>query len=522
MLSKHPISQSKSYSIFVSLVISVLLLSSCSPTVSISSTPTPPSPISLVAQATPTSNSSLEPTLPSSTPQVLLNTPTPTLTPIPPSPTPQVLLDTATPSLSATLPTATTAPAGGNIVFNTGTTAALVGGTIQPGKIVTYTIQANQSQPMILIMGSPNNDVTLGVFQPNGATLLNPTSKRTKWQAALPVTGLYTIQVIGGATLETYSLTIKVAQLVNFASGANSITLNGTMVNGYIFDYALGASAGQTLTATLNVPSSTAVLDIFGVATGQMLLDASAQANTWSGVLPDTQGYVVEVVSTNGQGVSYSLTVSITGAPVNTASSAGGNIVFDTGTTAAELRGTVQPGQMLTYTIQANQFQPMILILESLKNDLTLGVLEPDGTTLLSPAKKWSRWQWMLPVTGLYTIRVIGSKTTEDYILTVKVAKLVNFPSGSTSITIYGTTHNGYVLSYAFRLSAGSIMTASLDVPSSKAYLDIFGVEHGSLLNYSEKANNWNGTLPYTDEYVVEVIPRGGYLTSFALTVSVP
>jgi hypothetical protein len=191
-----------------------------------------------------------------------------------------------------------------------GTTAGVVHGTVGPGQIVTYTLEAGQPQPMILIMNSPNNDVTLGVFEPNGNMLLNPANKWTRWQWVLPKTELYTIQVIGGATKENYTLTAKVAQVVNFAPGASSITLNGTTVNGYVFSYTLGCQANQTMTVTLNVPSSTAYIDIFGLASGS-LLSSSAKANTWTGTLPQTQDYVIEVVPNNGQVVNYSLTVSV-------------------------------------------------------------------------------------------------------------------------------------------------------------------------------------------------------------------
>jgi hypothetical protein len=74
--------------------------------------------------------------------------------------------------------------------------------------------------------------------------------------------------------------------------------------------YALGCKAGQTMTVTLNVPSTTATLDVFGIASGT-LLSASAKANTWTGVLPQSQEYVVEVIPNNGQVVNYSLTISV-------------------------------------------------------------------------------------------------------------------------------------------------------------------------------------------------------------------
>jgi hypothetical protein len=270
----------------LSAVVILLFITACNGTFQIGLENSATSPTSGVPLATSTS------ILPSPTSQAPLATPTSIF----PNPTPQ--------------PTATTALFAGNIVMPPGTTAGVVQGTIQPGQVVTYTLGAGQSQPMILIMNSPNNDVTLGLFEPNGNMLLSPANKWTRWQGLLPKAELYTIQVIGGATSENYTLTAKVAQLVNFAPSATSITLNGTTVNGYVFSYAFSCSANQTMTVTLNVPSSTAYIDIFGIASGS-LLSSATKANTWTGILPQTQDYVIEVIPNNGQVVNYSLTVSV-------------------------------------------------------------------------------------------------------------------------------------------------------------------------------------------------------------------
>jgi uncharacterized protein YciU (UPF0263 family) len=385
-------------------------------------------------------------------------------------------------------------------------------GTVQPGQVLTYTLSAGQAQPMILILNSLNNDVILGVFEPNGNALLNPANKWTRWQGLLPKTELYTIQVIGGATTESYILTAKVARLINFDTGTSSASLIGTTVNGYVFSYALGGGAGQTMTATLNVPTSTAYMDIFGLASGS-LLSSAAKATTWTGILPQTQDYVIEVIPNNGQVVNYSLTVSV--------GPTAGNIVMTAGTTAGVVQGTVKPGQVLTYTLEAGQSQPMILITNSPNNDVTLGVFEPNGNELLNPANKWTRWQGLLPQTELYKIQVIGGATTEDYTLTAKVAQLVNFATGTSSITLDGTTVNGYVFSYAVSCSANQTMTVTLNVPSNTAYLDIFGLSTGSLLSSAAKATTWTGVLPQTQDYVIEIVPNNGQVVNYSLTVAV-
>ena len=196
------------------------------------------------------------------------------------------------------------------------------------------------------------------------------------------------------------------------------------------------------------------------------------------------------------------------------------NIVFASGTTAAVEQGSIQPNQVKAYTLSAGQNQPMILIVNSPNNDVYLGVTEPDGSKLLDPAKKYTNWQWLLPRTELYTINLYGGAASEDFILTAKVAEIVNFPSGKTSVTLSGSTPKGYVISYAFFCQANQVMTVSLNVPSSQAYLDVFGLATGPLLKSSAKATSWTGTLPITQDYIIEVIPVTGDVT-YSLKVTV-
>jgi hypothetical protein len=394
-----------------------------------------------------------------------------------------------------------------------------VQGTLQPGQVVTYTLGALQSQPLVLLMDSQRSDVTLGVSDPNQKVMLDPATRTYDWQTVLPGTGLYTIQVTGGTQAESYTLTVKLPRVVNFDPGTTSASLDGTTVNGYLYSYSLACSAGQTMTASLNVPSSTATLDVYGVSSGTYL-NTSAQANSWSGTLPQTQDYVIEVVPTNGQTVNYSLAVSVTTGTAATSYTVG-SIAFAPGASSATIKGTVMPGQEVSYTVAGEYNQPLILVLESPKRDAALGVYEADGSVLLSPAKKWSNWQWQLPTAEVYTIKVVGGVTTDDYTLTVKLPQLVYFPTGTSSITLNGSTLGGMLVSYAFRCGAGQAMTATLNTPATKAFLDIFGVATGSLLSYTDHATSWTGTLPQMQDYVVEVVPRGGIWVSYSLTVTV-
>jgi hypothetical protein len=202
-------------------------------------------------------------------------------------------------------------PSSTNIVFAPGATAAVEQGSLQPGQVRNFTLSAGKYQSMILLVDSPNSDVTLAVYEANGNMLLDPAKKWTEWQWLLPATEVYTIQVIGGSTTENFTLTAKVAARITFTSGATSATVSGSTPKGFVLSYSISAKANQTMTVALNVPANSASLDIFGLAYGQLLLNPSAKATTWTGTLPSTQDYIIEIIPNSGQVVNYSLTVTI-------------------------------------------------------------------------------------------------------------------------------------------------------------------------------------------------------------------
>jgi len=138
--------------------------------------------------------------------------------------------------------------------METGTTAAEVKGAIQSGQIITYTLDAGQSQPMILIMDSPNHDVTLGVFERTAiCCLIRPTSGRAG-RGCCPDR---TIQDPGDRRRDDGELHPGPP-----SGPTGQFRLRNQLHQPWaaqpqmdtVFSYALNASANQTMTVTLNVP----------------------------------------------------------------------------------------------------------------------------------------------------------------------------------------------------------------------------------------------------------------------------
>lgn len=255
-------------------------------------------------------------------------TPAPSATPVPPTATlaPLVLPSVSAPTLSlptaglppASVPTRVAGaativvvPAATRMTFLTGATTGVVSGPVQPGQTINYVLQAAQGQPMLVDVGSLNNDVTLSIKTQGGTSMLNASEGASTWQGSLPQTEDYYLTVHGGATTENYTMTITIPSRVRFAQGAESAKLSGKTVAGYIVSYTLFAVKDQRMTVDLANLAGQAVLGIYGWNDGQPYVRAAAEKTHFSFTLPATQDYIIQVVPREGSTVSFALKFEI-------------------------------------------------------------------------------------------------------------------------------------------------------------------------------------------------------------------
>jgi hypothetical protein len=95
---------------------------------------------------------------------------------------------------------------------------------------------------------------------------------------------------------------------VRFARGRTSTVIKDAVVRGTRDRYILGARAGQTLIVHITSLEDNAVFDIYGP--GKRALGGAQETTDWTGELPRTGDYVIEVGGTRGN-ASYTLEVTI-------------------------------------------------------------------------------------------------------------------------------------------------------------------------------------------------------------------
>jgi hypothetical protein len=96
---------------------------------------------------------------------------------------------------------------------------------------------------------------------------------------------------------------------VRFARGRTTTVIKDAVVRGTRDRYILGARAGQTLIVHITSLENNAVFDVYAPG-GKRLLDGAQETTDWTGELPRSGDYVIEVGGTRGN-ASYTLEVTI-------------------------------------------------------------------------------------------------------------------------------------------------------------------------------------------------------------------
>jgi len=251
----------------------------------------------------------------------------PSETPVPPSPFPSPTDTPVTPTATSTAVPPTDFPAGiapdlyTKVRFNSGATSAYFQKWIKSGGQHVYHVRALAGQTMILTASSPGDDVTLAVRGlDDGKRLVDATSHVSYWFGTLPKSQVYEITLTTHNPETYYFLSIEIPANIHFKTGAYSGTVEGyiqvhtdfhpeVMTRVRYLAYAFG---GQTMTVKL---TSTNLEDlsvgIYGQDDGQVYLGYQIKNSGGEVDLPSNQGYYIDVYSTTGKSVSFTLKVTI-------------------------------------------------------------------------------------------------------------------------------------------------------------------------------------------------------------------
>ncbi|MBM3128689.1 MAG: hypothetical protein FJ009_08715 [Chloroflexi bacterium] len=272
-------------SMLVGLMILTAALAACSP-------PTPAPPVVTVVYPTRV--------VPTQSPLAPTTAPAPTIDPRPqPTPVPQ------------------------RINFAPGATTATVTGKLTSNVSDHWVLRVLAGQTLSVNLVPANGKARLIIYGADGTVLISDHADAMQWNGRIPITQDYHIKVNAyDNTTPSYTLQVTVPPLqptvppqptprrITFAPGAISATVSGVTHAVDVDRWIIAAQAGQTMTVNLIVPpGGRAALVIYGVD-GTVLISDHASAMQWSGHLPKTQDYHIDVKPETGA-VSYTMQVTI-------------------------------------------------------------------------------------------------------------------------------------------------------------------------------------------------------------------
>ncbi len=317
---------------------------------------------------------------------------------------------------------------------------------------------------------------------------------------------------------------------INFAPGTTAATVTGTVTDPVHRTYLVRAQAGQTMNVTLTSAQPTTSFSVVGVSGGQTLKGLGDGGNNWSGVLPQTQDYLIEIVTLEFSSTNYSLTLEI---PPQSppATNPAERIAFAAGSTAATVQGTASYPTRNQYLLRAQAGQTMRVELVSdygIANFSVQGV--SDGQPLKRLENSDTVWTGTLPATQDYLIQIATLEgSTTNYSLYVEVMPTIDtstpqriqFAPGATTATVAGSTTAIAPARYLLRANAGQQMRVTLVVDHANSYITVLHPNGENLAGADGSVHNWASVLPVSGDYIIEVLNPGTGLANFNLTVTI-
>lgn len=206
---------------------------------------------------------------------------------------------------------------------------------------------------------------------------------------------------------------------IQFATGATMSMRSGTVQPGLAMEYVARATQGQRMRVELTSADGSALLGIVGQSDGIPFKRTAVAGTVFEFVLPTTQDYLIQVVSSTSASVRYELLVQIL--PISSAPTTE-RIQFAPGATSATVTGTTLAPTPQRYVLEARVGQSMSLNLSAQNIFTGITLIDPSGRRLIGGEYRIQQWTGLLPMSGDYTVEIVnGGQGIVDFSLTVTI-----------------------------------------------------------------------------------------------------
>jgi hypothetical protein len=197
--------------------------------------------------------------------------------------------------------------------------------------------------------------------------------------------------------------------------------------------FVLSAMQGQQMNVNLTTEpasNSTTYASLYITAANGAVLTPPSPTLSWTGILPASQDYYIEVRSLSQQNINYQVSVEIPAVSNVPAPAAAPKIAkdqpirFAVGPLDVTLNGAVISGERDRYSLSMLAGETLDVQISSLEGNAVFSILGPNQVALPGTEEGKDTIQWAVPIPadGAYSILVGSTRGNATYTLKVKVS----------------------------------------------------------------------------------------------------
>ena len=242
------------------------------------------------------------------------DTPAATATPAPPTAT-ATTTAVAPPTATLAPPTATVAPAtatpqppaGIRVLFDAGATDTWVTGRLEGATSRSYILGIAEGQ--LIDISTPTGSHLKMAIQGADGTLVKPQGQPF-FRGVVPSSQDYLVTLTAGNATEDYTVYIIIPVRITFDAGATTAQLETTIPADRTRHFVIRALGGQTMSVDTTATQGQIITIVFG-ADGTVLQTDHAGVPDFTGTLPSTQDYLIDLRAVGGVPASVTIDVTI-------------------------------------------------------------------------------------------------------------------------------------------------------------------------------------------------------------------
>ncbi|MGC9523410.1 MAG: hypothetical protein ACP5HG_16190, partial [Anaerolineae bacterium] len=193
------------------------------------------------------------------------------------------------------------------LTFAPGATSISVDDQVPAGDVNRYVLAVTAEQLMEVAL-SPQAGLRMEIIGEDG-TVVKPEGPPF-FRGTVPATQDYVIAVASEAGAVDYTMQVIIPMRIVFSPGGTTTEVEATLPPFTTGHYVIRALAGQTMTLEAAATTGEVILIVYG-ADGTVLQTDHAGASSFSGILPSTQDYLIDVRSVGGTTANVAMTVAI-------------------------------------------------------------------------------------------------------------------------------------------------------------------------------------------------------------------